>query len=626
MPLGRARPERRRRRTCPLSFGAPDRRTTDLDAHRPARRSRRPAGRGRSARAGAGSRPRAARRRGSARPSPARIRARRPARRPRRRGSTPCGARRGGTGRRRRTGPGPAGVCCRSSSSLAPTHGVRRAARPGRRPRPRPACRRGRARGRRRSSGRWRAGSRLRPSRLRAGRRRRGEPAPSGAGSLHGPSFIARRVGEPCPAPVATAARSSTVIAMSLELVDQHGTQDLLGQRRGGGGERPAGGGVTGREGDRGPGGGIAQEGRNGRRGRPGRQDGAQRGGGQRRRRGEPGRSRSFSRRGPAGCGACRPGSGAAGRPRRASGPRSSRARPASGRPAAGGRSRRGGPRPARGRSPAGRPAGPSAGRVARARTGTVHRVALLPPAPAGDLLPCTPRRPDRDPVQPVAQQVGVADRPGLAGQDEEDGLEGVLGMLHVAQELPADAQHHRPVPADQRREGGLAGRASRPAMNRSRSWRSESPATEPPSKSDPICRTTDPVATRVITACSLPTQGVRVNWLSLSCGTAALGCHLSGRRGQPSSEVWTAEGGCPAEALPPFDWRRPFIPTQGTVAPPAELSRVWRELSSVAGRLMACVGRLLKQRPHTWQSGTMQLLGFRVRLSGMKDQAGRRI
>ncbi len=58
-------------------------------------------------------------------------------------------------------------------------------------------------------------------------------------------------------------------------------SEDLLGQGRGGGGEGPAGGGVTGREGDRGPGGGFAQEGRNGRRGGPGRQDSAQRGGGQ---------------------------------------------------------------------------------------------------------------------------------------------------------------------------------------------------------------------------------------------------------------------------------------------------------------------------------------------------------
>ena len=63
-----------------------------------------------------------------------------------------------------------------------------------------------------------------------------------------------------------------------------------------------------------------------------------------------------------------------------------------------------------------------------------------------------------RAPVQPVAQQVGVADRPRLAGQDEEDGLEGVLGMVMVAQELSADAQNHRPVPRHQRSEGGFAG------------------------------------------------------------------------------------------------------------------------------------------------------------------------
>ena len=66
--------------------------------------------------------------------------------------------------------------------------------------------------------------------------------------------------------------------------------------------------------------------------------------------------------------------------------------------------------------------------------------------------------RAERDAIEPVAQQVGVADRPGLAGQDEEDGLEGVLGMVAVAQELAADAQHHRPVPCHQGGEGGLAG------------------------------------------------------------------------------------------------------------------------------------------------------------------------
>ena len=86
------------------------------------------------------------------------------------------------------------------------------------------------------------------------------------------------------------------------------------------------------------------------------------------------------------------------------------------------------------------------------------HGVALLVLAPAGEPDPGLAGRAERDPVQPVAQQVGVADRPGLAGQHEEDGLEGVLGMVPVAQELPADVQDHRPVPRHQRGEGGLAG------------------------------------------------------------------------------------------------------------------------------------------------------------------------
>ena len=79
--------------------------------------------------------------------------------------------------------------------------------------------------------------------------------------------------------------------------------------------------------------------------------------------------------------------------------------------------------------------------------------------ATAGEPAPGLPGRAERHAVEPVAQQVGVADRPGLAGQDEEDGLEGVLGMVVVAQELPADAQDHRPVARHQGGEGGLAGR-----------------------------------------------------------------------------------------------------------------------------------------------------------------------
>ena len=57
-----------------------------------------------------------------------------------------------------------------------------------------------------------------------------------------------------------------------------------------------------------------------------------------------------------------------------------------------------------------------------------------------------------------MAQQVGVPDGPRPAGQHEEDGLEGVLGMMAVAQELLADAQHHRPVASHQGGEGRLGG------------------------------------------------------------------------------------------------------------------------------------------------------------------------
>ena len=85
--------------------------------------------------------------------------------------------------------------------------------------------------------------------------------------------------------------------------------------------------------------------------------------------------------------------------------------------------------------------------------------VALFVPASAGEPDPGLPRRADRHPVEPGAQQVGVADGEGLAGEDEEDGLEGVLGVVPVAQELSADAQDHRPVARHERGEGGIPGR-----------------------------------------------------------------------------------------------------------------------------------------------------------------------
>ncbi len=90
-------------------------------------------------------------------------------------------------------------------------------------------------------------------------------------------------------------------------------------------------------------------------------------------------------------------------------------------------------------------------------------RPGFLGPAPAGEPAAGLARRAEGHAVEPVAQQVGVSDGGGLSCQDEEDGLEGVLGVMAVAQELPADAQDHRPVPRHQGGESGIVARGREP-------------------------------------------------------------------------------------------------------------------------------------------------------------------
>ena len=58
--------------------------------------------------------------------------------------------------------------------------------------------------------------------------------------------------------------------------------------------------------------------------------------------------------------------------------------------------------------------------------------------------------------VQPATERVLHPERPRLAGQHEEGGLEGVLGGMLVAEDAPADAEDHRPVPLHQGLEGRL--------------------------------------------------------------------------------------------------------------------------------------------------------------------------
>ena len=60
------------------------------------------------------------------------------------------------------------------------------------------------------------------------------------------------------------------------------------------------------------------------------------------------------------------------------------------------------------------------------------------------------------DAVQPVTNGLSGQKRRSLADQDEERGLEGVLGIVRIVEDTTADRQHHGAVTAHQSRESGL--------------------------------------------------------------------------------------------------------------------------------------------------------------------------
>jgi hypothetical protein len=60
--------------------------------------------------------------------------------------------------------------------------------------------------------------------------------------------------------------------------------------------------------------------------------------------------------------------------------------------------------------------------------------------------------------VEPGGDLLAAHDRGGLPRQDQERGLEGVLGVVGIAEDASAGAQHHRPVPAHQLGERLLGG------------------------------------------------------------------------------------------------------------------------------------------------------------------------
>ena len=79
-------------------------------------------------------------------------------------------------------------------------------------------------------------------------------------------------------------------------------------------------------------------------------------------------------------------------------------------------------------------------------------------------LAPRPQRHAVGDAVQPGGDRVTLADRRGLAGEDEERGLEGVLGVLLLTQHVAADAPNKPAVALQQGSEGRLLGAPRRSA------------------------------------------------------------------------------------------------------------------------------------------------------------------
>ena len=59
-------------------------------------------------------------------------------------------------------------------------------------------------------------------------------------------------------------------------------------------------------------------------------------------------------------------------------------------------------------------------------------------------------RHAHRDAVKPRPQPLAVSERLCFPHEDEERGLEGVIDVGAVDEHPPADAEHHRPVPAQE--------------------------------------------------------------------------------------------------------------------------------------------------------------------------------
>ena len=81
-------------------------------------------------------------------------------------------------------------------------------------------------------------------------------------------------------------------------------------------------------------------------------------------------------------------------------------------------------------------------------------------------LLSCSHGHSKGNPVKPTAQRLPLADRPGVAGQDEEGGLEGIFRVLLLPQHPAADSRTSGPYRSTSPAKAAWSLRAEKAAIS----------------------------------------------------------------------------------------------------------------------------------------------------------------
>ncbi len=73
-----------------------------------------------------------------------------------------------------------------------------------------------------------------------------------------------------------------------------------------------------------------------------------------------------------------------------------------------------------------------------------------------GGSFPSLQSRPVGNAIKPIADRARRVKSGSLANQDQKSDLKSILGIVRIVQEAAANAEDHRPMPANQRLEGRL--------------------------------------------------------------------------------------------------------------------------------------------------------------------------